>query len=1138
VIILLPSTSVTVIVTAANSNTSANTTVTVGPLPTGITTTASFPLTIPPEGSPITFQASPTISTGNYKITLTGQAGSLTTSTTIPITVQTVQPESFQFIQSLFSELAVSDGSSAQMKFNTAYDGAGNTSYTVALSLSGLPPGTSATISPTVIAPGQTVTVTVSASGSAPVSQNTQVTLTGTADVPVPQETISFSLSVTQPPSEIPDNRTDYVSTEGTPYAATYDSTHNFIFSSNSWWNRIDVISNATHTIVKEIPIPAPRGLDITQDNSTVWVTTASQQVFEINTTTLMATRHMLPGFAQPVTPFGSTSWIGYQIAALSDGTLFLAFAPNDCCGYLNSAFWDPKSGIFTQAQFPNSESLQNFYILRTGNGKRLYFIGSTSDGPAFYYDATAHSFTSVAHPATYTFAVAVNFDGSKLAIYDFSGLNLYDGDFNLLGPLPGGGVLSTYVGSAMGIYEGGLIFSPDNQFLYQVSMPFNTPVIYKIDTNTRQAISIAPAMPMIPIDTELLPPFFMASPFAVDSTGMLLSTQDYGIAFDDSTFVQNLNPQIPSPVFLQHMLPYSGPISGGTTSGGFGNAFSITPSVWYGLNRGTGALESNSLSITSPPATIPGPVNIKMIFPDGIEIFNPLFFSYGPSIEHVIFSGSSPSGGAVGQILGFGLDKAIGGSVAIGNSQSPITSSKVFGPFADGNIGFTIPPGPPGRADITVRTPDGSATAARAMFYAQSATDYPSNDTFAAILYDRRRSQLYLSAGDHIDVFSLISNKFTTPLNPPAIGGSREFAGLALSPDGSLLFATDLLDGSLAVINPDNPVASQAIFISAPMSTPVNGPQGLFICTTGPLYAAATVNNHVYVASGGLPGPACGPGEGSFYDVDLTSKTVGPGTASLGNCTVSPALLATNGDGSKLAISGPGEGSGTFCIYDLIQHIVYNSGVYQSGSAFSFNGNVAASQWFFTDSTGIVTGSLARPDALYDSGLFPLMPAKLNDTGSLEFVPFPPSTYDLGHIHPTSFFDIIDVHHGMLMMRFSLSETISSTADSLAIDSEGRYIYLLTNQGLTIVDLGHPLLAIGTLSANSAATGNQVTIYGSGFTASTSATVGGYPAGIKFIDQETITITIPSLAPGPADVVLSNSDGTSYVLQSGLEIQ
>jgi len=102
----------------------------------------------------------------------------------------------------------------------------------------------------------------------------------------------------------------------------------------------------------------------------------------------------------------------------------------------------------------------------------------------------------------------------------------------------------------------------------------------------------------------------------------MVLGIEDYGIAFDDSGFFQNFVTNAPgSPTFLQHISPYPGPAVGGATFGGFGNAFSLTPDVWYGANRGSAHVDSsNTLTITSPPSSTPGPVNIKMLFPDGIR--------------------------------------------------------------------------------------------------------------------------------------------------------------------------------------------------------------------------------------------------------------------------------------------------------------------------------------------------------------------------------------------------------------------------------------------------------------------------------------------------------------------------------------
>ena len=116
-------------------------------------------------------------------------------------------------------------------------------------------------------------------------------------------------------------------------------------------------------------------------------------------------------------------------------------------------------------------------------------------------------------------------------------------------------------------------MFSDDGTTLYEESMPGRIPFIVTIDATSLRARSLAPAMPMIPVMYLMGPTFYIPQPFAVDSTGMILGLQDWGIAFDDAIFTQNYAAGLPGTfTLLQHMSPYSGPLSGGTVSSGFGN--------------------------------------------------------------------------------------------------------------------------------------------------------------------------------------------------------------------------------------------------------------------------------------------------------------------------------------------------------------------------------------------------------------------------------------------------------------------------------------------------------------------------------------------------------------------------------------
>jgi IPT/TIG domain len=519
------------------------------------------------------------------------------------------------------------------------------------------------------------------------------------------------------------------------------------------------------------------------------------------------------------------------------------------------------------------------------------------------------------------------------------------------------------------------------------------------------------------------------------------------------------------------------------------------------------------------------------MLFPSGVEVFNPLSFSYGPFLQYNVLSGASPDGGVPGQIGGYGLPTdnnsgtlTVGGTTASIGTVTLLIGGGVQG-FPSVRLNYTIPAGTPGWADVAVNTPNGQNTLPKSLFYAQSVTDYASADKFAAVLYDDKRKQIYLSAGDHIDVFSLNLKQFLSPLTPPAQGATKEFAGLALTTDGSTLLATDLLDGSLAVINPDQPSGAYVIPV-APANT--GDPR----CSIGPIYVAAASNNQAFIMLGGLPGVGCGPNLGSsYYAVDLVTKQASPAVFPP-NCPISGNSIASTRDGTKLALGGT-----PFAIYDVVKNFCYFGGTFApggdivSGAYISADGNVASSQYAFTDSAANLIGQVGQPGIYYDFFSFPtgstapLQQPKLNDAGSLDYFAYP------------NFFDIVDVRHGLLEMRFSLVETVLNTAVPLAIDSGGRQVYLLTDKGLTIVDLGEAPLSIGWLNPAVSAPGTQIAIRGSGFTTSTTATVGGEPAAVSFIDENTLTLVVPMVPSGPSDIVLTNVNGGAYTLQQAVSV-
>jgi hypothetical protein len=79
--------------------------------------------------------------------------------------------------------------------------------------------------------------------------------------------------------------------------------------------------------------------------------------------------------------------------------------------------------------------------------------------------------------------------------------------------------------------------------------------------------------------------------------------------------------------------------------------------------------------------------------------------------------------------------------------------------------------------------------------------------------------------------------------------------------------------------------------------------------------------------------------------------------------------------------------------------------------------------------------------------------------------------------------------------------------------------------------------LSIGHRSQQTAAPGTQVTVRGSEFDSTTTAAV-GVAAAVAFLDESTLTLTIPAKS-GPQDIVLTRTGahGESYSLENGVAL-
>jgi hypothetical protein len=1107
---IYPNSNFAVNFSATQVNITGTATVNTITLPAGISSAATFPFSPAQGGTRITFKAAGTLAPGTRTIPFTGSAGAVTTTGTIGLTAVSSTPPSFYINAPLATELGIPIGGSGSISFFTSSNnGVTPADFTVDLAVSGLPSGTTATVVPSTVIPGDNFTVTVTASANAPESQNVPITITGTPSAAGTDATTQFTLDVTPKPGSLPGNRTDFVSTGGTPYGIVYDRQLDLIFASNPSWNRIDVISNKTHLLQRSIPIRGPQALDISQDGSTLWIGTNTRQIFALNTTTFGLSRYLAPVIA-------SGNWEDNTLLALADGTLLINVSPEAYAGIYANAIWNPATNQVTVLA-----DSSHYFSLRSGDGTKAYGSYYAPSNINAIYDASTKAVTPLPPFGQGAFVTAVNADGSLLLGADN---NLYDASANLVGKLP------SYLGNTYFSTFGPSVFSPDGKTLYQIGQGQYGSFIATVDVPTLSLTGVTPALATLPNVATGTP---VNTPnLSVDNTAMLIDVQTYGVCFEDPTFFQNYGATPKTQAAPGSFTPDAGPLSGGTASVPYG-FFDLIPDVWYGPNRGTVSLESNnSLTVVSPPGNADGPVNLKYIYPNGRQAFTLQAFSYSAYPQYPILSGATPSGGVPGRISGYGMPAdASGGTLTIGNNTATITTKVGQYPpytgeaFPSTYLDFTIPAGNPGYADLAISTPIGNGTLPKAVFYAKSVTDYSTPDTATDVLYDPARQQVYLSGTDHIDVFSLASKQWLKPLKPATLGSQSQFRGLALTPDGTQLLAANILDNSLGVINPDAP--SQTFALSIPAAIP--GSPG---CGTGPYAVAGLAGNLAFVSSGLPPGIGGCQGNEILYFANLASRTVTAVSSSqLPNAYVcgGGAPMEATTDGTLAIIGG--------CLYSSTSNsftLLNSNAIDYQGVAVSGDGNIAASSNGFSDPSGNAVGGLARPQVQfpgmtatpYPLNNYPpytLLRPRLNASGSLYYWAYP------------SWFDIFDVQKGTLQLRFSLNQTIQNVETPLATDPSGSLVFLITDAGLTVVDLGTAPLTIGYLNPTIGTAGTPVQVRGSGFTAGITATVGDQSASVTFTDQSTLTLILPTLSSGPHDLTIIRPDGVSYTLASAI---
>jgi hypothetical protein len=1093
---------------------SGTATVTVSGLPDGLTVTPASPFSLAIAGQALNVTAGANAANGNYTLSFQASSNSLSASASAALVIEA--PASFSVVPTS-KNLTVQYGSSASttISFNP---GTGATDYTLQLAASGTPGNITANFSSNPALPGSQSTLMFTAPADGPTESNVPVTITATRSTDGAQQSAQIVLSTLPPATPPSSSRTDFVRTDDTPSSIAYDSTHNLVFVCNAKLSRVDVVSPASQQIVKSIPVPGAAGLSLTPDNSRLYVGGWTQRLSWIDTASLTVVGSLIFPLVN------GRVMTAPVLAALSNGKILTY-----------PALVDPSTGTATPITGGCSAGGLS---ARSADGTKLISSSDTYPSYVCLYDAATNSTSAQTTIQEFAFAVAANPNGTQFAVAaQDQGISLLDSNLSTLGTAPVGGLTT------------GMVYSTDGRLLYVVSDPTgNLPLISTVDTQTFQLVGAAPAYRGIHAGST---GEFIEVPMGADATGMIFGAADYGLALDDSTFYRNFSPTAiyPSTFGAQ---PAEGNVNSATPVSISTGNLSAQPSVWFGFRQATNvSLANATLQATAPPAASPGPVNIRIFDPDGAAAFMPQAFSYGPSAITYGSLASGPQGGATVDLFGNGFSadaQSAAIKVQIGGETAPVTKAEFSyndTPFALylQHLQITPPSGSPGAHDIVINAPTGTTTIPKGFHVLNSLEDYPTSDTLLDVLYDQSRQQVYLSAGNHVDVFSLSSNSYLPPITPPSLGGKRNLVGMALTPDSSKLLVANFTDYSVAIVNPDAPASATAVQIAPP---------GTYLSPV-PDQIATTSLNTAFIVTGnnaGLEG-----GGGSVYVLDLgslqVSKDNDPGLFYL---QVAGNWISSSQDGSGAVIAVPDNSGGPVILYSaatntwtnqLLGTFLIDGSVSGDGNFFSALGTGNPSfelSISFLDPQANLLGTAGLPDFLYElspgggtSGY--LAGSRLNSSGSLLYIPFPQGV------------DIFDVHHGDLRERVYLTEQMPAVSGSfgdltstmvhnMAIDETGERIFLITNKGLTIAQLDSAPLSIGSVTPSSGAAGTQVKIRGSGFVEATTATANGTAATVYYVDSNTLQVTLPSLTAGAVQMTITNPDGQSYTLDDAFTVQ
>jgi len=927
-----------------------------------------------------------------------------------------------------------------------------------------------------------------------------------------------------------------------------YDANGKRFFAANPAMNRVEVYANANPSLQSVIDVPGASSVDLSSDGATLWVGTGTEELLAISTVSMqVSARYPMAGLL-PIS--GVVFDRPREALTLTSGQLALRLRQSSA-GESLLALWDPASNTAIDLTPRAPGVFQNGLgvMARSGDRSRLLAAANDSSGEAVVLDGNGNVVggTQVLGSGN-ILGLAANSNGSRFAaLINSAGVQqvvLFDGSLNSLG--------SYSTSNAAGI-----VFSRDGQTLY-VSEAFGSGrVVTALGAVNLQKLGQVSDLAVQGIPTTIE---------EVDDSQLAWGRGNRGLGVIDVSSPGVLALPAASFANAPAVLPAGGPNAGGTAVSISGANFSSSAQIRFGTQNPIPATVSggSQMLVNSPASAASGPVNLTAYFSNGWVATAPNGFSYGPSVEAILPNAGSSAGGDTIYLLGHGFGGSAGSiTVKIGGQSATVQKVEALPalsttlsldtsyPFPIERITVTSPSGMAGKVDISLTTPSGNITLAKSFQYLAARQTYANPSLYKFILYDQGRQQLYLSATDHVDVFDLNAQVFRSPLAPPPNGPPPDagLRGMALTPDNTQLVVADFGAQNVYLINPDGGANNGSNVF-------VGGVAGYL--NSGPSRVAATSAQSVFVGLSGEGGTsnAC---NSCLGQMNLTAfpPTFEPAPQpQVTSITGAPLLQADHsGDAVYLAFgSAPGGPVAAWSASAPNAFTVSTAKDFSTDLTADSDGTMFAIR---SRGTTEIRGADLALAALPTSAELETIPnrvgvpgAALHPSGALLYEPFldgaPPPAPPATGIHGGV--DIRDAHSGRLLLRVYLPEPfamLSTDTDGLhgtflTLDENGQRLFALTTSGVTILQLSSVPLGIGTVApvAGPSAGGTSVTIRGSGFQSGTKATLGGKALTVTFKDKNTLTSTTPALSSGAQQLVLTNPDGESVLLDAAFVAQ